>query len=291
MGPCWLALRQPRRVAPEAQVRPRLPFPLPSGPCSSLALYWKPARRCSPTQPKSPPRHTHGAAGVLVQARGGARLAQGSRPRLRRRRQQVRRPASAWPPRHSVRIHALARARTHSHTHAAHLPPPRAAAQHKRTSHTTRACCLCVPPVTPRRDAPPLSVASINIKTLVNPGTSANEVVAVSVVYLPSVRTDGPVPQEEWNNARHLRHFSAVRKLNGGVFPAGEFPLVAASSEQGMSDRACPAELVPAVQKPCASFFVSSFFPLPVHTPGLLCAVRPPVLASFPHSPAAPCRL
>ena len=39
----------------------------------------------------------------------------------------------------------------------------------------------------PRREAPPLTVASLSLKTIINPATAANEVVAASVVYLTKV--------------------------------------------------------------------------------------------------------
>lgn len=45
------------------------------------------------------------------------------------------------------------------------------------------------------REAPPLTVAAVHVKTVLNPGSSANEVVAASVVYLQRVRTDGPMSQ------------------------------------------------------------------------------------------------
>ena len=78
------------------------------------------------------------------------------------------------------------------------------------------------------RDAPPLTVAALSLKTMLGAGAGAaasggagSEVAAVSVVYLSSVRTDGPMAQDEWNSAKHLRHFSAVRRLEGTSFPAG----------------------------------------------------------------------
>jgi DNA polymerase alpha subunit A len=67
------------------------------------------------------------------------------------------------------------------------------------------------------RPAPPLTVAAVHLKTATNPSNGANEVVAASVVYLPRVNTDGPTPFAR----RDLRHFSAVRKLDGVGFPAG----------------------------------------------------------------------
>jgi DNA polymerase alpha subunit A len=67
------------------------------------------------------------------------------------------------------------------------------------------------------RPAPPLTVAAVHLKTMINPNTAANEVVAASVVYLPRVETDGPA---SFRNS-DLRHFSAVRKLDGLPFPIG----------------------------------------------------------------------
>ena len=78
---------------------------------------------------------------------------------------------------------------------------------------------MCLPARLTCRDAPPLTVAAIHVKTILAHGTAANEVVAASVVYLTHVATDRPMAQEEWNNARQLRHFSAVRRLDGQPFP------------------------------------------------------------------------
>jgi hypothetical protein len=42
-------------------------------------------------------------------------------------------------------------------------------------------------------------MAAVHVKTVVNPASSANEIVAASVVYLQRVRTDGPMSQVgEW---------------------------------------------------------------------------------------------
>lgn len=64
-------------------------------------------------------------------------------------------------------------------------------------------------------------MAALHVKTVMPPGSTANEVVAVSVVYLASVAADRPMAQEEWNSAARLRHFSAVRRLEGQPFPTG----------------------------------------------------------------------
>ena len=38
-------------------------------------------------------------------------------------------------------------------------------------------------------------MAAVHVKTVINPASSANEIVAASVVYLQRVRTDGPMSQ------------------------------------------------------------------------------------------------
>lgn len=70
-------------------------------------------------------------------------------------------------------------------------------------------------------EAPQLTVAAISLKTILNTTNSTNEIAAASVVYLTKVKTDGPMEPEDWNNPRHLRCFSAVRKLDGAPFPPG----------------------------------------------------------------------
>lgn len=48
-------------------------------------------------------------------------------------------------------------------------------------------------------------MAAVHVKTVLSPGSAANEVVAASVVYLQRVRTDGPMSQvtclPDWNGA------------------------------------------------------------------------------------------
>lgn len=67
------------------------------------------------------------------------------------------------------------------------------------------------------RPAPPLCVASLSLKTLINPNTAANEVVSASVVYMPKVTTDGP----QGVSKKEIRHFSVIRKLDGMGYPSG----------------------------------------------------------------------
>jgi len=48
---------------------------------------------------------------------------------------------------------------------------------------------------------------------------NVNEIMAVSVVYIGQVPVDRPCTS--WNNSRHLRHFSVLRKLDNQPFPTG----------------------------------------------------------------------
>lgn len=68
---------------------------------------------------------------------------------------------------------------------------------------------------------PPLTVASLNLKTVINYKLNVNEIASVSVVYCKRVKVDAPMPLAEWNNRDMLSHFSIVRKLDGGIFPMG----------------------------------------------------------------------
>ncbi len=55
------------------------------------------------------------------------------------------------------------------------------------------------------REAPPLTVAAVHVKTVLQPGSSVNEIVAASVVYLQRVRTDGPMAQVwGWTGPCHV---------------------------------------------------------------------------------------
>lgn len=63
--------------------------------------------------------------------------------------------------------------------------------------------------------APPMVVASLAIKTVVNAKTGANEVVALSAVCHAAVAVDAPTPNAE----AALRHFTAVREVDGRPLP------------------------------------------------------------------------
>jgi DNA polymerase alpha subunit A len=68
---------------------------------------------------------------------------------------------------------------------------------------------------------PLLTVASLNLKTVINHKHNVNEIASISVVYCKRVKVDAPIPLAEWNNRDGLNHFSIVRKLDGGMFPVG----------------------------------------------------------------------
>lgn len=48
---------------------------------------------------------------------------------------------------------------------------------------------------------------------------NVNEIMAGSVVYMGQVPVDRPCTS--WNNSRHLRHFSVLRKMDNQPFPTG----------------------------------------------------------------------
>ncbi|MCO5579179.1 hypothetical protein L7F22_033032 [Adiantum nelumboides] len=77
------------------------------------------------------------------------------------------------------------------------------------------------PPGKVPENFPPVVVASLNLKTVVNHKNNVNEIASASVVYCKKVKVDMPMPQAEWNTHEMLSHFSIVRKLDGGIFPVG----------------------------------------------------------------------
>ncbi|KAL6757111.1 hypothetical protein V8C86DRAFT_3135851 [Haematococcus lacustris] len=92
---------------------------------------------------------------------------------------------------------------------------------------------LCDPshPSLAHRHPPPLTVASLSLKTVVNPGNHQHEVVAAAVVHLNDcVSVEAPMARERWNNPRCLKHFSIVRKLEGCAWPPGFEAAVAAQN-------------------------------------------------------------
>jgi DNA polymerase alpha subunit A len=78
------------------------------------------------------------------------------------------------------------------------------------------------------RDAPALTVAALNLKTVVNHRANVNEIASASIVYMRDVRVDQPTPTEAWRptsakaaSATSVRHFSVVRALDGVTMPPG----------------------------------------------------------------------
>ena len=53
----------------------------------------------------------------------------------------------------------------------------------------------------------------------INVQANVNEIMAGSVVYIGQVPVDRPCTS--WNNSRHLRHFSVLRKMDNQPFPTG----------------------------------------------------------------------
>ncbi|GLC52568.1 hypothetical protein PLESTB_000644200 [Pleodorina starrii] len=70
------------------------------------------------------------------------------------------------------------------------------------------------------RKAPPLVVASLSLKTNINPSSHQHEIVAASVVHLGCVSPDAPLAAKDWSPER-MRRFSIVRRLDGQAWPHG----------------------------------------------------------------------
>ncbi|DBA99385.1 TPA: hypothetical protein ACH3X3_011985 [Trebouxia sp. C0006] len=85
------------------------------------------------------------------------------------------------------------------------------------------------------QDVPPLVVAALNLKTRFNAQGNVNEVMAVSVVYIGQVPVDRPCTS--WNNSRHLRHFSVLRKMDNQPFPTGFEQAVKDSNQSELGRR------------------------------------------------------
>ncbi|KAL3140237.1 hypothetical protein ABBQ38_004511 [Trebouxia sp. C0009 RCD-2024] len=85
------------------------------------------------------------------------------------------------------------------------------------------------------QDVPPLVVAALNLKTRFNAQANANEIMAGSVVYMGQVPVDRPCTS--WNNSRHLRHFSVLRKMDNQPFPTGFEQAVKDSNQSELGRR------------------------------------------------------
>ncbi|KAG2500449.1 hypothetical protein HYH03_002016 [Edaphochlamys debaryana] len=71
------------------------------------------------------------------------------------------------------------------------------------------------------RAAPPLTIASLSLKTQIHPTSHQHEIVAASVAHLSDVSPDAPLSAKEWSNPQRLRSFSIVRRLDGQTWPHG----------------------------------------------------------------------
>ncbi|GMN30176.1 hypothetical protein TIFTF001_002720 [Ficus carica] len=70
-------------------------------------------------------------------------------------------------------------------------------------------------------EIPPVVVAAINLKTVVNEKQNFNEIVSASVICCHKAKIDTPMLASEWKKPGMLSHFTVVRKLDGGIFPMG----------------------------------------------------------------------
>ncbi|XP_022947955.1 DNA polymerase alpha catalytic subunit [Cucurbita moschata] len=70
-------------------------------------------------------------------------------------------------------------------------------------------------------EIPPMIVTAINIKTIINEKQNVNEIVSASVICCQRAKIDGPMLATEWKKPGMLRHFTIIRKLDGGIFPMG----------------------------------------------------------------------
>ena len=69
------------------------------------------------------------------------------------------------------------------------------------------------------RSAPKLTVASLNLQTIVNHQTNVNEIALASVQYIRDVDCEGTTAPQQIRQG--VRHFSVVRKLDGLELPQG----------------------------------------------------------------------
>ncbi|CAA0833741.1 DNA polymerase alpha catalytic subunit, partial [Striga hermonthica] len=69
-------------------------------------------------------------------------------------------------------------------------------------------------------EIPPVVVAAINLKTIINE-KNVNEIVAASVICCHKAKIDSRMVASEWTRPGMLGHFTVVRKLEGGIFPMG----------------------------------------------------------------------
>ncbi|XP_022149463.1 DNA polymerase alpha catalytic subunit-like [Momordica charantia] len=91
-------------------------------------------------------------------------------------------------------------------------------------------------------EIPSLIVSAINIKTIINEKQNVNEIVSASVICCQRAKIDGPMLATEWKKPGMLKHFTIIRKLDGGIFPMGfnkaaSNVLICESSERALLNR------------------------------------------------------
>ncbi|KAF8717128.1 hypothetical protein HU200_026243 [Digitaria exilis] len=70
-------------------------------------------------------------------------------------------------------------------------------------------------------EVPPVVVAAVNLKTIINEKHNVHEIVSASVICCHGVKIDSPMRPEDWQKRGMLSHFSVMRKLEGSIFPMG----------------------------------------------------------------------
>ncbi|GJM92444.1 hypothetical protein PR202_ga08918 [Eleusine coracana subsp. coracana] len=70
-------------------------------------------------------------------------------------------------------------------------------------------------------EVPPVVVAAVNLKTIINEKHNVHEIVSASVICCPRVKIDSPMRPEDWQKRGTLSHFTVMRKLEGSIFPMG----------------------------------------------------------------------
>ena len=93
---------------------------------------------------------------------------------------------------------------------------------------------VCLEASGSNRQAPPLVVASISLRTVVNRSSNINEIAVASIITAPSVRCHAPTQQAEWNTLSYLQQVTLVRRLDGMAFPHGFDKKVQEQNSRGM---------------------------------------------------------
>ena len=71
------------------------------------------------------------------------------------------------------------------------------------------------------RPPPPLNVAALQLKTLLNPQSNTHEIQIVTLALLKNVPCDHPIHEKEWNTPHRLRCFHAIASLREQTRPPG----------------------------------------------------------------------